>query len=171
MEGNNTGSGGSKNFDVPRDAKTIALILASMGVEEYEPRVVNQLLEFMYRYSSEVFQDALVYSEHAGKPKIDLADVRLAIQSRVNFSFTSPPPREQMLELAQKKNSIPLPIIPPKFGYFLPPDEQCLTAPNYQVTTTTAASTATALADTTGDDTSSIPAPGLATSSSMDISS
>jgi len=50
-------------------------------------------------------------------------DVRLAIQSRVNFSFTQPPPRELLLELAQKKNNLPLPIIPDKLGVLLPEDE------------------------------------------------
>jgi hypothetical protein len=38
----------STNTEIPRDAKLIQNILTSMGVEEYEPRVVNQLLEFMY---------------------------------------------------------------------------------------------------------------------------
>jgi transcription initiation factor TFIID subunit 9B len=42
------------NPDVPRDAKLIAHILESMGVEEYEPRVINQLLEFMHRYVTDV---------------------------------------------------------------------------------------------------------------------
>ena len=36
----------------PRDAKIIALILKSMGVEDYEPRVIPQFLEFAYRTSS-----------------------------------------------------------------------------------------------------------------------
>jgi hypothetical protein len=34
--------------EVPRDAKIIALILKSMGVQEYEPRVLHQFLEFMH---------------------------------------------------------------------------------------------------------------------------
>ena len=38
----------NQNNELPRDAKLIQLILSSMGVEEYEPRVVNQLMEFMY---------------------------------------------------------------------------------------------------------------------------
>ena len=38
-----------KDGEVPRDAKVIALVLESLGVEKYEPRVINQLLEFMYR--------------------------------------------------------------------------------------------------------------------------
>ena len=45
-------------------------------------------------YVSDVFEDAKEYSLHAKKEDLDLDDVRLAIQSRVNFSFTQPPPRE-----------------------------------------------------------------------------
>lgn len=34
---------------IPRDAQVIQAILKDMGITEYEPRVVNQLLEFIYR--------------------------------------------------------------------------------------------------------------------------
>jgi len=98
--------------EVPEEAKLVALILKSMGVEEYEPNVIPQFLEFMHRYVTDVLQDSLIYAEHSGKGVLDLEDVRLAIQSRVNYSFTQPPPREVMLELAQRKNNIPLPFIP-----------------------------------------------------------
>lgn len=33
----------------PKQAQVVATILKSMGVEDYEPRVVVQLLEFMQR--------------------------------------------------------------------------------------------------------------------------
>eukprot|EP01112_Ceratiomyxa_fruticulosa_P011966 TRINITY_DN3297_c0_g1_i1.p1 TRINITY_DN3297_c0_g1~~TRINITY_DN3297_c0_g1_i1.p1 ORF type:complete len:222 (+),score=73.39 TRINITY_DN3297_c0_g1_i1:266-931(+) len=122
-----------KNPDVPRDAKIMAMVLKAMGVDEYEPKVVNQLLEFMYRYVYEVFQDAQLYADHAGKGDIDLHDIKLAIQSRVNYSFTQPPPRELLLQLAASKNNLNLPPIPTKFGVHLPPEEYCLIAPNYQI--------------------------------------
>lgn len=35
----------------PKQAQVVATILKSMGVEDYEPRVVVQLLEFMQRMS------------------------------------------------------------------------------------------------------------------------
>jgi hypothetical protein len=35
--------------EAPKDARIIGLILKSMGIEDYEPRVVHQLLEFMHR--------------------------------------------------------------------------------------------------------------------------
>lgn len=80
--------------DMPRDAKIVKSLLKSMGVEEYEPRVVHQFLELWYRYVVDVLTDAQVFSEHSGKSVIDSDDVKLAIQSKVNFSFSQPPPRE-----------------------------------------------------------------------------
>ena len=35
---------------LPRDAKLVISVLESMGVEEYEPRVLTGLLEYMHRY-------------------------------------------------------------------------------------------------------------------------
>lgn len=83
-----------EDSNMPRDAKIMQSLLKSMGVEEYEPRVINKFLELWYRYVVDVLTDAQVYSEHAGKPAIDVDDVKLAIQSQVNFSFSQPPPRE-----------------------------------------------------------------------------
>lgn len=41
-----------------------------------------------------VLEDAKVYSEHAQKKELDEADIRLAVQMRMDHSFTSPPPRD-----------------------------------------------------------------------------
>ena len=49
-----------------------------------------------------MLQDALIYAEHAGKHNIDMEDVRLAIQGRVNYSFTSPPDKEVINHNSQK---------------------------------------------------------------------
>lgn len=87
---------------VPRDVRLVSLILASMGIEDVEPAVLVQLLEFAHRtcadrltcvgYTTQVLQDALVYADHAssrqGGSNISIDDVQLAIQSRVNYSFT-----------------------------------------------------------------------------------
>ncbi|CAO3674349.1 unnamed protein product [Umbelopsis vinacea] len=115
----------------PRDAKIISLLLQSHGVHDFDPKVVHQLLELLTVY---VFQDALVYAEHAGRQDIDVADVQLAVQGRVSHSFTAPPPREFLLELAHEKNKVPLPLIPEKYGIRLPHEKHCLTAINFQVT-------------------------------------
>lgn len=34
---------------IPKDAQVIMSILKELGINEYEPRVINQLLEFTYR--------------------------------------------------------------------------------------------------------------------------
>ncbi len=84
-------------------------------------------------YISDILQDAQLYSEHAGRAAIDLADVQLAVQAKLSQSFTQPPPREISLELARKKNATPLPLIPERIGILLPPDEHCLTKATYQM--------------------------------------
>ncbi|RKP36829.1 transcription initiation factor TAFII31 [Dimargaris cristalligena] len=124
----------SDNVDeLPKEAKIMSLILQAQAIEDCDKKVVNQLLDFAHRYTVEVFQDALIYSEHAGKNDLDVEDVRLAIQGRVNHSFTTPPSKEFLLELAEERNSTPLPLLPEKFGIRLPPEKHCLTAVNFQV--------------------------------------
>ncbi|KAI9470413.1 transcription initiation factor TAFII31 [Zychaea mexicana] len=117
----------------PRDARIVSLILQSLGVEQYDPKVVPQLLEFAHRYTSDVLQDALIYAEHASKNDLDLDDIQLAIQGRVNHSFTNPPPKELLLELAEEKNKTPLPLIPEKYGIRLPAEKHCLTGLNFSI--------------------------------------
>ncbi|KAG2722616.1 hypothetical protein I3760_02G134900 [Carya illinoinensis] len=119
--------------DLPRDAKIVKSLLKSMGVEAYEPRVIHRFLELWYRYVVDVLTDAQVYSEHAGKAAIDTGDVKLAIQSKVNFSFSQPPPREVLLELARNRNKIPLPGTIAGAGIPLPPEQDTLISPNYQL--------------------------------------
>lgn len=123
---------GEGEEELPRDAKIVKSLLKSMGVEEYEPRVIHQFLELWYRYVVEVLTDAQVYSEHAGKSAIDCDDIQLAIQSKVNFSFSQPPPREILLELARNRNKIPLPKSIAGPGIPLPPEQDTLISPNYQ---------------------------------------
>lgn len=48
-------------------------------------------------------------------------------------SFTGPPPREVLLEVAKQKNMQPLPTIKPHSGVRLPPDRHCLLAANYKL--------------------------------------
>ena len=79
---------------VPKEAKIASLLLNSSGIQECEPKVVQQLMEYMFsksnfavkflissEYSTEVLQLASVYSDHAQKPTIDSSDVRLAIKN------------------------------------------------------------------------------------------
>lgn len=114
----------------------MAAILKDMGVQDYEPRCINMMLEFAYRYVTDVLDDSKVYSSHANKKNIDGDDVRLAIQCRMDHSFTTPPPRDLLMEIVRNKNSQPLPLIKPYSGPRLPPDRYCLIAPNYKLKST-----------------------------------
>lgn len=66
--------------------------------------VINKFLEFWYCYVVDVLTDTQVYSEHASKSAMDIDDVNLAIQSKVNFNFSQPPCLEVLLELAKGPN-------------------------------------------------------------------
>ncbi|XP_034463221.1 transcription initiation factor TFIID subunit 9 isoform X1 [Hippoglossus hippoglossus] len=118
---------------IPKDAQVMIQILKDMGITEYEPRVINQMLEFTYRYVTTIIEDAKIYATHAKKSNVDADDIKLAIQCRMDQSFTSPPPRDFLLEVARQKNQAPLPLIKPYTGPRLPPDRYCLTAPNYRL--------------------------------------
>lgn len=37
-----------------------------LGIEFYEKNVVNQLLEFMHYYTTEILQEAKIFKEYAG---------------------------------------------------------------------------------------------------------
>ena len=77
----------------PREAKLIAELLKNSGVEKYEPKVVNMLMEFAHRYLREVLQDCEDYRSHAGKSTIDLEDVAIALE-RQKSKWTRAPSRE-----------------------------------------------------------------------------
>ena len=44
-----TEQGTSDSKAAPKDAQVITEILKDMGISEWEPKVVNQLMEFLYR--------------------------------------------------------------------------------------------------------------------------
>lgn len=81
---------------VPPAARAIALLLASTpSVTDAPPRVLQQLLEFSYRYTAQILQEAQVYAEHAGRPgRLTMDDVTLAIQARVGYEFGGRVPKE-----------------------------------------------------------------------------
>ncbi|CAJ0839297.1 14528_t:CDS:2 [Entrophospora sp. SA101] len=82
------------------------LLLKTAGVDEYEPKCAQQLLEFAH----------------------NVDDIKLAIHGRINHSFTFPPRQEFLVQLANERNDVPLPHVPVKYGLRLPPDRHCLTS-------------------------------------------
>lgn len=119
---------------IPKEAQVMVGILRDLGIQDYEPGVLTQMVEFSYRYVTKVLEDAKVYSGHARKRTIDIDDVRLAVQVLTEQTVTSPPTRDVLLELAQAKNDVQLPLVRSGAGLRLPPDRHCLTNTNYRLT-------------------------------------
>ncbi|KAI9010674.1 transcription initiation factor IID, 31kD subunit-domain-containing protein [Hyaloraphidium curvatum] len=117
----------------PRTSKAVEALLASMGVADYEPRVVQQLLEYGYRYATEILQDSNAFAEHASRSFVQAADVRLAIESRAPQFLSGPPTRDFLAELAERRNAVPLPPVKETYGIRLPADRYTLTGVNFQV--------------------------------------
>jgi len=129
----NSGAAAVDEKTFPKDARVMMSILKDMGISDFEPRVVNQLLEFSYRYVSTILEDSKVLSAHARKKAVDLDDVKLAVQMHTDHNLTNPPPRDLLLDVAAKRNAIPLPVPKQSGGLRLPPDRYCLTATNYKL--------------------------------------
>lgn len=88
-------------------------------------------------YVTCILDDSKVYANHAKKKFIDLEDVRLAVKMQLERTFTNPPPRDVLLDVARAKNNIPLPFVKPNNGLRLPPDRYCLAGTNYKLKNST----------------------------------
>ncbi|KAK0729290.1 transcription initiation factor TAFII31, partial [Apiosordaria backusii] len=133
----------------PRESRTIELLLTAQGVTSFEPRVPLLLLDFAYRHTSSVLQDALQlsadpYTSHAGsRPSassgaapVNVGDaaitsnaVQLAIASRLAYQFRGGgssgggggASKDWLLDMAKERNKVALPRIPPtEWGLRLP---------------------------------------------------
>jgi len=118
---------------IPRDAVVMQALLKEMGVAVHEPRVVNQMLDFVYRYVTNVVEEARFYSMYAKKKAIDMDDIKVAIRMANDKGVAAVPPREVLMELAKTKNSQPLPLLKSTSGLRLPPDRFCLIQANYRL--------------------------------------
>lgn len=129
----------------PRDARLLHMILANLGVTAYQERVPLQLMDFAYRYTSSILQDALhLTSEGYGNPghtsgagrgagghndmsSVTLSSLRLSIASRTHYQFNPSLPKEFYHEIAQERNRVALPSVNKDWGLRLPPEQYCLT--------------------------------------------
>ena len=131
--GNMGGSNAKESPPIPKDGQVVVTIMKDMGITEYEPKVINQLLEFFYHYVANVLGDSKVLCTHAGKKSIDMDDIKLAVQMHSDQSMTTATSREMLLEQARVKNQQPLPVPRPTYGLRLPPDHHSFMACNYRL--------------------------------------
>ena len=59
--------------------------------------ILWQHLCLIVGYTSDILDDAKAFSTHAGKKSIDVEDTKLAVQLKLDKSYTNPPPRELLL--------------------------------------------------------------------------
>ncbi|KAI6034331.1 hypothetical protein BKA83DRAFT_4188353 [Pisolithus microcarpus] len=94
---------------LPPTARAIALLLASTPtVQDAQPGVLHQLLEFAHRYTVQVLSDA-------------------QCKARVGWEFGGRIPKEHLLSLASQTNATPLPAVPEVFG------SETLTSVNFEL--------------------------------------
>lgn len=94
----------------PRDAVAVAAMLKGMGFEKYEPAVVHMLVDVMHGHVTGLLHTARGLADHAGKPEIDMDDLRLAASTQ--RAPPQIPGRSAVLALARERNAVPLPLIP-----------------------------------------------------------
>lgn len=116
---------------LPKDGQVVLAIMKEMGITEYEPKTIVQLTEFVYRYATSIMQEARMYANNTTKKSLGVDDIKLAIQLTAESTFTTPPPREVVLECASVKNYSALPTVKPHCGLRLPPDRYCLSSCNF----------------------------------------
>ncbi|KAF8211304.1 transcription initiation factor IID, 31kD subunit-domain-containing protein [Mycena galopus ATCC 62051] len=125
----------SRGENLPPTARAIALLLsATPSVQDVQPAVLHQLLDFSHRYTAHVLTDANVYAEYAGRAgKIEMDDVVLAVQARVGWEFGGRVPKEYILSLASDVNAVALPAVPEVFGVRMPQATDCLTSIDFDL--------------------------------------
>ncbi|QPG96052.1 hypothetical protein C2857_002987 [Epichloe festucae Fl1] len=141
----------------PRDSRLIELLLTSQGVTAYEQRVPLLLLDFAYRHTSSVLNDALHLSGDpyvtqagskpsatsgatalaAGDAPITANGVKLAIGARLGYQFRGGSSgggisKDYMQELARERNKVALPrIVPNEWGVRLPSERFVLSGTSW----------------------------------------
>merc|ERR1712232_97764 len=86
--------------------------MGAMGVDQYDPKVVNQLLEFIHRQTTEILHKSQRISSLAKKKEVDEEDARPAVEMLRLHSFVALPDRKAMKSMSVLTNQRPLPPTP-----------------------------------------------------------
>ena len=86
----------------------IESILASMGIESYDPLVVEALKEYAHMFAGEIICDATDYCRHRGKGEIEVADAKLAMNLTKNLNVAVTPHERIINETRDLINRVPL---------------------------------------------------------------
>ena len=126
-----SGSGVTAAVEAMPPVEAMKELLRSMGVEEYDQRVLHQLLEYTHGYCTDIFTDAAHYAEHASRPgQLECEDVELSARLKASAHQTAAP---QLIEwMARIRNREPLapPTVP---NIQMPNPRLCLVEENWQL--------------------------------------
>jgi len=127
-----------KKVDVQKiisESKIVENALKANGLvmSDVTPQAYGSLLEYVRRYSLEIYNDALDLAKHRAKNEAGLEiqgrDLKAAVDMRDDSNIISClPPRNQFMILADQVNKVPLPPIPLNCynGIVLPPSKENL---------------------------------------------
>jgi transcription initiation factor TFIID subunit 9B len=104
----------------------------AQGVTDVEQKVINQGMEFMHRYTSEVLAEASIASKHAKKTTLDVEDVKLGAKAVLLSQFVDPPSLGDAHAMANAVNKNPLPKLSERPGIHVP-TELNLLSDNYDI--------------------------------------
>ena len=117
----------------PKDITIIRKMFDSLGIEEYEKNTLNYMSEFINSYIIDILKESKKNMILSKREKINIEDVELAVKTKQNLMYINRPPVQKMKELAEKVNSVPLPLIPETPNVLMPPLENNLLRNNFQI--------------------------------------
>lgn len=125
-------AGGAVTATDAKPLRSMHALLRSMGVDQYEPRVIHQLLEYAQQYTTEIFIDSLHLADHAGRAgQLDCEDMLLSVRLKEKASQAAAPTGKLMDWMARTANKQPItPVTMP--GIILPQPKYCLVEENWQ---------------------------------------
>lgn len=117
----------------PKDITIIRKMFDSLGIEEYEKNTLNYMSAFINSYIIDILKESKKNMILSDREKINIEDVELAVKTKQNLMYQNTPQVLRMKELAEKVNSIPLPLIPETPNVLMPPLENNLLRNNFQI--------------------------------------
>ena len=115
----------------PLDANAMRTLLKSMGVHDFEPRVLHQLLEYAQSYCADIFADSALYAEHAGRPGcLESEDVQLSVRLKAAASQLHSPLLIEQLAKVRNHKGLSTPMVA---NVQLPNPKLCLVEENWQL--------------------------------------
>nr|CAD2194282.1 unnamed protein product [Meloidogyne enterolobii] len=101
------------------------------GIQDCQPQLLLQMCDMAYSLTKNVLVEARSVADFSGKKFVEKSDVDFALKTFNEKYCKDRPPIALMNDLAQEKNSQPLPQIRQNYGLRLPNDRFCQLQSNF----------------------------------------